>query len=102
MHLMPTSAQPTLTRPMSTSRLACSFCKTASHLRPLRTALHRCPAISILKPTSLLRSTDQLLLNGALLNPSSHLKVLHHQLSAAVDGTDPWLRSATLDCLLSS
>jgi hypothetical protein len=99
---MPTSAQPILTRQMSTSRLACSFCKMASHLQPLRMALHQCLATSILKPTSLRRSTDQLLLSGALLNPSSHLKVLRRQLSAVVDGTDPWPRFATLDCLLSS
>jgi hypothetical protein len=102
MHLMLISAPPTLTRPMFTSRLACSFYKTASHLQPLRTALHQCLATSILKPTSLLRSTDQLLPNGALLSPSSHLKVLHRQLSAAVDGTDPWLRFAILDCLPNS
>jgi hypothetical protein len=102
MHLMPTNVQLTLTRRMSTLRLVCSFYRMASRLQLLPMALHRCLATFIHKLTSQLRFMDLLLLSGALHNPSSHPKVPLRPPSAVVDGTDPWLRFAILDCPLNS
>lgn len=101
MRLMHISVQLTWILPTSTSRLACSFCKTTK-TRPLPMALPQSLVTSILKLTSPLLSTVQQHRNGELPNPSSRLKDQLHQRWAEQVGTVPWLRFAIRACRLSS
>jgi len=67
-------------RQTSTSKLVCSFCRTGNRLLRLLTALLPFLGTFILKRTSLHPYMAQLLLSGARLNPSNHLRALLHQL----------------------
>lgn len=80
MRLTRTSVPLISIRQTSTSKLACSFCRTGNRLLLLLTALLPFLATFILKLTSLRPYMDQLLLSGVLLNPNSHLRARLHQL----------------------
>jgi hypothetical protein len=102
MRSMRISVQQILTRPMSTSRLACNSYRTVNHLQLLQTAPPLYPGIFTLKPTSPRQFMDQPLHNGVHPNPSSLHKAQLHQHWQAPDGIDLLLRSVTPDCPLSS